>query len=96
MRKMLLLVLFASVFIIISSCTQISQEPKTKDIKYCKVTLDCAPATCCHPEDVLNKKYAPDCTDAICTQVCQGPLDCNAGKIECIQNKCVIIKTTQN
>lgn len=92
MKKALLVILFASVFVLISSCTPRAQEQEPKDAKYCQTSLDCVAATCCHPDDVINKKYAPDCSATLCTAACLGPLDCGAGKIECIENKCVLVK----
>jgi hypothetical protein len=49
------------------------------------------PAQCCHPTDVVNKKYAPRCIDILCTMVCSGPLDCGAGRVACVNNECGII-----
>jgi hypothetical protein len=58
---------------------------------YCLSAKDCSPATCCHPSEVVNKDYAPDCSGAFCSQECSGPLDCNMGRIDCIDNECKII-----
>lgn len=60
--------------------------------KYCSSVEDCVPASCCHSEDVINKKFAPDCSNVFCTEVCSGPLDCNLGRIECVKNICTILK----
>ncbi len=57
----------------------------------CNTADDCAPAACCHPDSVVNKEFAPDCSEAICTLSCEGPLDCGAGRIECLENKCAIV-----
>lgn len=59
--------------------------------KLCQTDSDCASATCCHPEDVVNKRYAPDCSGAICTAVCLGPLDCGRGEIKCVERACKIV-----
>jgi len=61
------------------------------DLRYCKSDGDCVPATCCHPPEVVNIKYAPDCRGMVCTEICEGPLDCGAGRIECIDSECRII-----
>ena len=61
------------------------------DKKFCEIDSDCAPATCCHPTDVVNKEDAPDCRTAICTAVCMGPLDCGAGEIKCVEKTCRIV-----
>ena len=52
---------------------------------------NCVPATCCHPTECVLSEQAPDCSKAICTAVCSGPLDCNAGHCEFINNKCAVI-----
>ncbi len=59
--------------------------------KSCFVDDDCVPAQCCHPTDVVNRLYAPDCKDVICTTVCKGPIDCGKGRPACINEKCVIV-----
>lgn len=61
-----------------------------EDRRFCETDSECAPATCCHPANAVNKKYAPDCSAAICTAVCLGPLDCGAGDIKCLENRCKI------
>lgn len=62
----------------------------------CRIDSDCVAATCCHPADAVNEKYAPDCTGVACTLVCSGPLDCGAGEIKCADNKCKIVPTETN
>ena len=62
-----------------------------KETATCSSDSDCVPASCCHPTSAVNKKYAPDCIGIACTMVCDGPLDCGAGKVACIENTCVII-----
>ncbi|MEA3255233.1 MAG: DUF3160 domain-containing protein, partial [Candidatus Altiarchaeota archaeon] len=57
---------------------------------YCLGDSDCVPAQCCHPTSCINKKFAPDCRGIGCTMVCQGPIDCGAGRCACINNKCVV------
>lgn len=58
--------------------------------KNCNSDSDCVPAACCHPTECINKNYAPDCFGIFCTQVCEGPLDCGAGKCACVNNKCAV------
>ncbi len=64
--------------------------------KYCEVDEDCVSATCCHASEVVNKNYAPDCSNIACTTVCQSILDCGCGKPICINNKCEIEKTNES
>lgn len=52
---------------------------------------NCVAATCCHATECVLSEQAPDCSKAICSMVCSGPLDCGAGYCEFINNKCVII-----
>lgn len=67
------------------SCTTSEIPPE----KQCSVDEDCVPAECCHPTDVVNKNYAPDCAGIFCTMDCQGgTLDCQQGEIKCLQGEC--------
>jgi hypothetical protein len=66
-----------------------SQEPIYRN--YCETEDDCAVEVCCHPDSVVNKYYEPNCEAVLCTAVCEGPLDCGEGKIECVDNTCVIV-----
>lgn len=59
----------------------------------CSVDADCVPAQCCHPTGAVNKAYVPDCSGVLCTAVCEGPLDCGAGEIRCVSNRCTIMPT---
>ncbi|MEA3254419.1 MAG: hypothetical protein U9Q22_01125 [Candidatus Altiarchaeota archaeon] len=68
----------------------VKEEKKTKEFNYCEIDSDCASAQCCHPTSCINKKYAPKCTDVMCTMVCQGPIDCGAGRCACRSNNCVV------
>lgn len=60
---------------------------------YCIKDSDCIPEQCCHPTSCVNKEFAPDCSGIGCTMVCQGPIDCGAGKCVCKDNKCVVEST---
>lgn len=61
--------------------------------EYCEVDSDCVPEQCCHPTSCVNKKFAPNCGGIFCTEVCQGPIDCGAGKCVCMDNMCIIEST---
>jgi hypothetical protein len=56
----------------------------------CESASDCVGTECCHPTSCINKAYKGVCNE-LCTQVCQGPLDCGAGACSCVNNKCVIV-----
>src|SRR4030042_4351238 len=51
----------------------------------------CIPATCCHPTECALAEQVLDCSKSICSMVCSGPLDCNAGHCEFINNKCGVV-----
>jgi len=53
----------------------------------CTTDDDCVPAECCHPTSCINKAYKHVCT-LMCTDVCQGPIDCGAGHCGCINGTC--------
>ncbi|HLC97247.1 MAG TPA: hypothetical protein VJC21_00480 [Candidatus Nanoarchaeia archaeon] len=80
------LLLFILFFII--GCTPISPE------KSCSSAADCVPASCCHARDAVNQEYKPDCSEALCTAVCEpGTLDCGQGEIECRKGACAVVVT---
>jgi len=79
--------MIALLIIFLVSCT--SNIPAEKQ---CSVDEDCAPATCCHPNDTVNKDFQPKCLNTICTMECApGTTDCNQGEIKCIENECKVI-----
>lgn len=82
-RIMLGLLLVISVFFI--SCTPAAEQ--------CSIDADCVPAQCCHPTGTVNKADGPDCSGTLCTASCEGPLDCGAGEIKCVSNRCTIALT---
>jgi hypothetical protein len=84
----LLIFLGSVIWIIIKDMNQVD-EIITEDL--CVVDEDCVPASCCHPDSCVIKEKAPDCSDAFCTAVCSGPLDCGAGSCGCVENKCEVI-----
>ena len=53
---------------------------------------DCVPAECCHPTSCINKSDKEVCT-VFCTQSCEGPIDCGAGRCGCVDGKCNVIAT---
>ena len=55
----------------------------------CTADSDCVPEQCCHPTTCINKDAKTPC-NLLCTQVCQGPIDCGAGTCACISGKCVV------
>jgi hypothetical protein len=56
----------------------------------CTVAEDCVPAQCCHPTSCTAVAAKKPC-NLMCTNVCQGPLDCGAGTCGCVQGKCSIV-----
>ncbi len=68
-----------------------NEENMSREIIMCDIESDCVPSSCCHAESCVSKKNAPDCELLFCSQVCQGPLDCNAGYCGCVNNKCEVI-----
>ena len=88
MKKVLIGVLvIISLFLV--SCVTTSSVPLEKQ---CTSDTDCVPAQCCHPDDALNQKYAPDCGDILCTTECRGgTLDCAQGEIKCLAGACTAV-----
>jgi hypothetical protein len=56
----------------------------------CTSDSDCVPAQCCHASSCINNNYKGVC-NLLCTDVCSGPLDCNAGSCGCVNGKCSVI-----
>lgn len=63
-----------------------------KDPYTCESDSDCVPQECCHPTSCINAKYKKSCEGVACTMVCEGPIDCGAGRCECYNNKCTVKK----
>ena len=61
----------------------------------CNSNSDCIPATCCHPKICVNKAYAPNCKNAICTTM-MVPNTLDYGKCECINNACEAVINFEN
>ena len=68
------------------------RETGNSEESECVVDEDCVPATCCHPSECVSVYNAPDCSSALCSQVCSGPLDCNAGYCSCVNGKCNVVE----
>lgn len=56
----------------------------------CESDSDCIGTECCHPTSCINKAYKGVC-NMLCTQVCQGPLDCGAGSCSCVNDRCTVV-----
>jgi len=56
--------------------------------EFCSEPADCVPAQCCHPSYLVNKRYAPDCSNTACTAVCGSILDCKQWVPTCENNTC--------
>ncbi len=57
----------------------------------CSSDSDCAPASCCHPKTVVNTANAPDCSDVMCTMVCEpNTMDCGCGSPVCRSGRCEV------
>ena len=63
------------------------------DTLRCATDADCVPAQCCHPTSCMNSRFKSVCT-LMCTQVCQGPLDCGAGSCGCIEGMCRVVPSS--
>ena len=55
----------------------------------CSVDSDCITSSCCHPTSCV-KSYERVC-NMLCTQNCEGPIDCGRGSCGCINGKCEVI-----
>ncbi|MDD1679242.1 MAG: hypothetical protein LUO93_08705 [Methanomicrobiales archaeon] len=62
----------------------------TEDFTSCWVDSDCVPEQCCHPTSCINQRFKGVCT-VLCTLVCEGPIDCNAGHCGCEAGTCRVI-----
>jgi hypothetical protein len=57
----------------------------------CTRAEDCVPAECCHPTSCTPGPKKQPC-NLMCTQVCEGPLDCGAGSCGCVNGKCSVVR----
>lgn len=87
MRSTIMIALgLAVLFILCTGCTEVV------DHAACMNDSDCVPSQCCHPTGCMNKDYKGPCTE-LCTAVCQGPIDCGAGRCGCVEGRCGVIST---
>jgi len=56
----------------------------------CTTDSDCIGSTCCHPTSCTNSAYRGPC-NMLCTDICEGPIDCGAGHCGCVDGKCSVI-----
>jgi hypothetical protein len=89
---MLLMLALTGMVILSSGCTTVPPSNTTtpvptvtatpttlpENVTACTQDADCVPAECCHPTSCINAAYKGVCTK-LCTQVCEGPIDCGAG-----------------
>jgi glucose/arabinose dehydrogenase/plastocyanin len=59
------------------------------DAMSCTTDDDCVPEQCCHPTSCINRASKGVCT-LLCTNVCEGPIDCGAGHCSCVNGKCSV------
>lgn len=82
-------------FLLFLTACEIPQTPKLNnpgDKKYCETNEDCMPASCCHPNDAVNKANALNCQGIMCTQECRpGTIDCNQGEVICKGKQCGVL-----
>lgn len=84
MNKFIYFVFICS-YLLILSCA----FSDVSDKKKCSSAADCVPVECCHAPDVVNRKFAPDCTDILCTEEClPNTLDCGQAEITCHNQEC--------
>ena len=70
--------------------SQTAKVPATNDS--CVSNADCAAAQCCHPTSAVNKGFAPDCTDIVCSMECaKNTIDCGQGDIKCTNKLCTVV-----
>ena len=55
----------------------------------CSADSDCVPEQCCHPTACMNMGAKKPC-NLLCTQVCEGPIDCGAGTCACVNGQCAV------
>lgn len=88
--KLIIFLLFAVVILTVSY--SLFTRTKIPPEKYCEYDDECKPDKCCHAENAINTKFAPNCTGIGCTKDCRTILDCQFGKPVCIDNVCKIKK----
>ena len=89
-----LVILFISIFYFyyLSGYNPTSTMPinVSFNIRYCDSDSDCVRDRCCHPNYLINKKFAPNCSEnTLCTLECSGNLDCRLWEPACDNNTCI-------
>ena len=55
-------------------------------------TPKCVPDSCCHAFNCVEENQSPNCTDIMCTMVCQeGTMDCGAGHCAYVNGNCEVV-----
>lgn len=58
----------------------------------CQTDADCVAAQCCHPTSCVLASAAPECSDTMCTEVCEGgTMDCGQGHCACQAGTCAVV-----
>lgn len=58
----------------------------------CQSDADCVAAQCCHPSSCVLASAAPECSDTMCTEVCEGgTMDCGQGHCACQAGTCAVV-----
>jgi len=90
--------LFIGIFLIMVALFVVACSPENYGLadipleKQCQVDADCVKDACCHASGAVNKDYAPDCADVLCTLSCEAnTLDCGQGKISCVKGECTAV-----
>jgi len=53
---------------------------------------NCVAASCCHADNCVWEKDAPDCSGTFCTMSCEpGTMDCGAGHCEVVDGECEVV-----
>jgi hypothetical protein len=73
--------------------TMVTTTPGEQDVRSCDTDTDCVPDQCCHPTGCINRAYRGVCT-LLCTNSCEGPIDCGAGHCGCLDGRCTVIPGT--
>lgn len=73
----------------------VKKESNNADKRACDRDADCVAATCCHPTDVVNRAYTPQCANVMCTMSCETDLDCGRGVPVCRNGVCAVSVSAQ-
>ncbi len=68
-----------------------TEKPNLEGVKLCSFSADCVPAGGCHPAECVNAMYVRKDNNVLCTAACIGPLDCGAGRCECVEGSCEVV-----